>query len=96
MVFAAAEAAAGTDMDLREAVSIPNRGLWFLRRTPIHFGYLGRYLMFQSLIGVYGFCGKYTLPCDGTYTLFQSLIGVYGFCGALHRIIRRILKCFNP
>jgi hypothetical protein len=46
---------------------------------------------FQSLIGVYGFCGaEVTTKVTKKYG-FQSLIGVYGFCGFRIEIRRECL-----
>ena len=54
MVFAAAAQRIAFAAD-GIGVSIPNRGLWFLRRPKILQKILQK--KFQSLIGVYGFCG---------------------------------------
>ena len=62
-------------------VSIPNRGLWFLRRRKPRYSRTLGYGGFQSLIGVYGFCGADWAPILPVRMKFQSLIGVYGFCG---------------
>ena len=73
----------GYDRDsigINQVVSIPSRGLWFLRRgvfpaTPTD------NISFQSLVGVYGFCGRTVENSSSRLSSFQSLVGVYGFCG---------------
>ena len=50
-------------------VSIPSRGLWFLR-LGVALAPMG-FMMFQSLVGVYGFCGRRRLRRSRRRTSFN-------------------------
>ena len=76
-------------------VSIPNRGLWFLRPDWAVLQ-VAPASEFQSLIGVYGFCGfvgdfiagllKVSIPNRGLWFLRRSP----------RMKMRAIFPCFNP
>ena len=69
MVFVAILTAAQTLAELK--VSIPDRGLWFLWLIDRSTESLS-VIPFQSLIGVYGFCGQ-SPPCREKYPGLVSI-----------------------
>ncbi len=68
-------------------VSIPDRDLWVFRLETVHPDIAARLLIvFQSLIGIYGFSGiAIPLFTSTLKQMFQSLIGIYGFSGGCDR-----------
>ena len=99
-------------------VSIPSRGLWFLRRWSSHPGtgtlqvsIPSRGLWFLRLYKITWTKGGYyvSIPSRGLWFLrqlsgdfwlyrvaFQSLVGVYGFCGVKLQSLLLSRICFNP